>query len=242
MPPAGFWLPWRLLLLLWLAYPARAQDTGLAEYEELKSQAENKFGPPAELLNGEKYYYPYSTSIGNPFLQVSGNGSLQIDGTVYRDQQLKYDIYNQLLVLEYRDQSFAPVSIVVGMERLDSFTIGGLSFKKYRDPEGNMQYGQVVYEGRYSLIYFWRKTYSPELGNGGKQYEFSESMRTSVILSDQHRYPYKGNRSFIRVFPKGDREQIKQEIKNQRIRVKKATDREMKAIMEKINQITGSDE
>ena len=231
-----------LITLLWLPHSLQGQEAGRSPFKEIKSDAEIRYGPPPELLNGEKYYYPYGSALGNPYLEAPDEGTLLIDGTVYRNQQLKYDIYNQLLVLDYKDLSHAPVSIVVGAQWLESFTLGNKLFKKFPDRDGQIRFGQVIHEGRYSCIYFWKKKYTPDLQNRNNQYEFSESMRSAVILYNHHHSPFTGKRSFIRAFPKTEREQIKQILKEQRIKIKKARDPEMRALMERINQIPGSDE
>jgi hypothetical protein len=236
------WYRWLLLLLPVLPASLYSQEGSSSAYKTLKENAEIKFGPPASLLNGEKYYYPYGTALGTPYLPSQGGGSLQIRGTVYTHQQLKYDIYNQQLVLEYHDLTHPPVSIVVSIEWLDSFTLGDKIFKKYAGYEGKLRLGQAIYEGKFSCIYFWKKTYSPELQNGTKRFEFSDPERTAFILNDQQWTQFSGKGSFKKAFPKVYQEPVRQLIKQSRIRIRKATDREMRSLMELINQIPGSDE
>ena len=238
----GICFRWLLVLLPILPVSLFCQEGSPSLYETLKENAEIKFGPPASLLNGEKYYYPYGTALGTPYLPLQGEGSLQIRGTVYRHQHLKYDIYNQQLVLEYHDRSHPPVSIVVGTEWLETFTLGDKLFKKYADYEGKLRFGQVIDEGKFSCIYFWKKTYSPELQNGTKRYEFSDPERMAFILDDQQWTQFSGKRGFLRAFPKEYQDPVRQLLKQSRIRIRKATDREMRSLMELINQIPESDE
>lgn len=238
----GKWYRWLLVLLSVLPVPLYCQEGSHSSYETLKKDAEAKFGPPASLLNGEKYYYPYGTALGTPYLPSSREGSLLIKGTVYRHQDLKYDIYNQQLILEYHDLTHAPVSIVVGTEWLDSFTLGDRLFKKYTGNNGKLRFGQVICEGRFSCIYFWKKDYSPELQNGTRRYEFSDPERTAFILNDQHWTQFSGRGGFLKAFPKEYREPVRQLLKQSRTRIRKATDQEMRSLMELINQIPGSDE
>ena len=68
------------------------------------AECELKYGSDADLVNGEKYFYPYSTSDGDPFfIFESGSSKLRIKGKEFEEQSLRYDIYNHLLILDYKD-------------------------------------------------------------------------------------------------------------------------------------------
>jgi hypothetical protein len=115
-----------------------------------------------ELISGEKYHYPYRAAHGNPFLTPDGtdDASVQLNGVVYENQDVKYDIYNQHIVLDFNDMTGASRSIILRPEIVDLFILDDRLFKKYPQ-EGNVErFGQVIYEGEISCFYFWKKRYS----------------------------------------------------------------------------------
>ena len=228
------------LLLLSRFSPLLSQDTANLNYLEIREDAEERYGPSADLFNGEKYYYPYRSAGGDPFFEVHNdhNASALIKGKLYENQTIRFDIYNQLMVLDFMDRSGAPGSIVLRNEWLDYIILGGYLFKKFPDQNGFKRFGQVIYEGNYSCVYFWEKSYSPDLHDGEKYYQFSEPIRQSLLVVDDRFYPYAGKRSFLTCFPGQNQLQIKTYLKEKRIRIRKATDLEMQSLMEYLNQLS----
>jgi len=227
-------------LMLLLVSPVLAQDVPDFSFLEISEDANARYGPSADLLNGEKYYYPYLSAAGNPFFEVKGDqdASLQIDGKLYENQKIRYDIYNQLMVLDYKDRSGAPGSIVLRNEWLDYLIIDGYQFKKYPDENGLEQFGQVIHEGQFSCVYFWKKEYSPDFQQGEKTYRFSDPHLHSNIVVQEHFYPYSGKSKFLKCFPKQYQGKIKTYLKERRIRIRKVKNPEMKLLMVFINQLS----
>ena len=171
-------------MLLFQLSPLLAQEISDLSFLEIKEDADERYGPSTDLLNGEKYHYPYRSARGNPFFEVQGepDASIQINGILYENQKIKYDIYNQLIVLDFLDRSGAPGSIVLRNKWLDYFIIDGYRFKKFPDEKGSERFGQVIFEGNFSCVYFWEKKYSPDLQNGDKHYRFSDPIRQPYIV------------------------------------------------------------
>ncbi len=225
-------------MLLLQYYPLHAQKMTDLSTLEIREDAESKYGPSAELLNGEKYQYSYKTTRGTPFLwaHVDFESSVQIKGRVYENQKIRFDIYNQLMVLDFTDRFGGPGSMVLNKEWVDHLILNGSLFKKYSNEEGLEKFGQVIYEGRASCIYYWEKKYLPDLHEGEKQYYFSDPIRQSFIVVNNQTCAYKGNRSFIKCFVKQDHQRFKTYLKDNRIKVNKASDREMQILMDHMNQ------
>ena len=232
-----------LLLFLTLVLSLQAQDDSNPLYLDVKEDAENRYGPMAELINGEKYNYTYRFSGGNPFFEsdLSDKASIQINGRMYKDQKVRYDIYKQLMVLEFVNRSGAPESVVLRNEWLDFVLIGNSYFREFPEEDGSPRFGQVIYEGEFSCIYFWEKRYIPNLDAGGKSYYFSEPIRRSYVVEKGLFTPFKSKRSFLKCFPKQHKADIRLYMKERRIRFRKADDMEMASIMKFINQIPGNE-
>ena len=229
------------ILFLSLVFSLHAQDSSGELYLDVKNDAEERYGPMTELINGEKYNYTYRASGGDPFFDSdpSEKADVQINGRMYEDQKVKYDIYNQMMVLEFASWSGAPESIVLRNEWLDFVLIGDRHFRQYPEEDGSPRFGQVIFEGGVSCIYFWEKRYLPNLEAGGKGYFFSEPIRKSYVVEEDLFTPFKSKRSFLKCFPKQEKASIKQYMKEHRIRFGKADDLDMASLMKFINQIPG---
>lgn len=232
-----------LLPFLTLFVPLRAQDTIYTNYLIVKNEAEERYGPLGDLINGEKYNYTYRAAGGDPFFEsdVTEKAAIQINGRMYEDQKVKYDIYNQLMVLEFISSSGAPESVVLRNEWLDFVMIGDRCFRQFPKDDGSPRFGQVIWEGEASCIYFWKKIYLLNLDAGGKNYDFSDPIRSSYVVKEGIFTLYKSKRSFLKCFAKQVKPAIKQYLKDHRIRIKKADDMEIASLMKFINQIPGND-
>jgi hypothetical protein len=227
------------ILLLWVS-PLISQGVTDPSSEQARDDAEKKYGPITELVNGVKYYYPYWADTGDPFFRVEeGKGvPIQINGRLFDKQDIRYDIYNQLIVLDYTDVSGAAASIVLRNEWVDYFYVGGRLFMEFPDEDGNERFGQIIHEEDVSCIYFWQKNYDPDMQNGRKNYKFSDPFRNAAIIKEGGTRKYKGKGSFLKCFSKNQQAEIKGYLKGQRIKFKKAGDPEMKRLLEFINQLS----
>jgi hypothetical protein len=228
-----------ILLLVTIYQPILSQEASVQSFLEISDHAEEKYGPDMVLISGEKYHYPYRAALGNPFLTPSGNddASVQLNGVVYENQRVKYDIHNQLIVLEFNDMTGALRSIILRAEILDQFILDDRLFKKYPQDGSVERFGQVIYEGEISCFYFWKKRYSVDSKVGQNQYSFSDPIRQSYLIRDGQVILYKGKRSFQNCFPAKERVQIKAFMKKNRIRIRKESDSGMRLLLETINQI-----
>lgn len=228
-----------MLLQLFTLVTVQAQDAGPPSLKKIRQQAEKLYGPDPDLFNGRKYNDTYRTTEGHPFFEVNSDlpSTLKIRGKVYRDQQLRFDIYNQLLVLDYTDFSGATGSIILRDERVDYFTLGKLLFKKFPDSDGELRFGQVIHEDVYSCIYFWDKMYMTELRDGKRYFSFSDQQRNAVIVRNGIALPYKNQKSFLKCFPREDRPVIKSFLKEEGIRVQRAGDPEMIFAIQHVNRL-----
>ena len=86
-----------------LVFPAYGQnpEVGTISYANL---VRKEYGLDHELVNGVQYYNRYAHSKGHPYFPGNQyrNGSLLLDGRMYSDLRLKFDIYAQQVELETR--------------------------------------------------------------------------------------------------------------------------------------------
>lgn len=199
---------------------------------------DQKYGNDPRLVNGEKYYYPFTRSDGDPFLDSSPRkATLQIGGNVFEDQAIRYDIYNQFLVLEYEDVYGANSSLVLPGARVEAFSDGRRNFKTMKGPEGKAEFFQVIYEGPVSCYYRWKKEYRLNSASGSRDYYFTEPVREAYLVKDHTFYSYRGNWSLSRVFAREHRKLIRQFMRQHHINVRTAAGTQMESLMEYCNSL-----
>jgi len=230
---------WTCIWLLFLLYtPLISQVADQTSNSDIRDDAETKYGPIAELINGEKYYYPYWNDSGDPFFlpEQSKGVDIVIRGRHFINQNIRYDIYNQFIVLDYINLHGVSANIALRNEWVDQFYIGQKLFRKYLDEDGRERFGQLIYESSVSCIYFWDKLYVADLQNGQKHYEFSDPIRNASIIIGGETTLYKSKKSFFKKFPKQQQALIKSYLREKGIKFKKVDDEEMRLLMKFINQ------
>lgn len=231
------------VMMFHLCASMNAQDSSGFTALEISAYAEERYGPVVELISGEKYYYPYRKAKGNPFLygEDSQHATLQILGRSYENQRIRFDIYNQLVLLDFYDETGAARSIILEDQFLDQFEVNGVLFKKFLNEQGLTQFGQVIYEGEITCYYLWEKRYSVNTRVGEPQYGFSDPTRKSLLVINGQIHLFKGRRSFLRNFRDQSQVQIKAYLKQESVRFRKISDQEMGLLMEFINQSYGNE-
>lgn len=220
--------------------------TGLEGYgqslTDYLAECERKYGRDADLVNGEKYFYPYSRTEGDPFFSSGSESSIiRIKGKNFEEQSLRFDIYNHLLVLDYEDIYGGTTSLVLRKEWVESFSFGSLEFKGKTGPEGELIFYQVIMEGRVTCLYKWSKDYQLNLSSGEQNYYFTEPQKEAFLNIADKFYPFKSTRSFLKAFDDEQQKSIKQFIREAKIKVKNAPDSQMRHLIEYCNSLPHED-
>ncbi|TRX71689.1 hypothetical protein [Carboxylicivirga sp. M1479] len=104
-----------------------AQNTG--EITQSKSKLaievyENQFKNEFLFINGREYKPYHLPKHENPYLEsVAGFGTIYMQGYVFEDKKLNYDIYKDLLIVNPEYYDFANVYIELNKTLVDSFNI-----------------------------------------------------------------------------------------------------------------------
>ncbi|MCK4745845.1 MAG: hypothetical protein KAT15_02370 [Bacteroidales bacterium] len=215
--------------------PASAQDQSILEY---LAECERKYGDDLDLVNGEKYFYPYSNTEGDPFLDKSSQAAeILIKGKSFEGQQIRYDIYNQQLVLEYEDIYGGLSSLVLRSEWVEQFHDGYRQFKAINGPDGSQGFYQQIHEGDVSCYYRWRKEYLLNLASGVRSYYFTEPVRDAYIVLDEEFHQFRNNRSLVKIFQKDRQKEVKLYLRQNGMNVKRSADWQMHELLEHINTV-----
>ncbi len=213
-------------------------------YGTLKSQdgvaeADKVYGLDPTLYNGIKYTYFFPSGTGShQYLNSTEfiTGSVILKGKIYDDVLLNYDIYNQLLLLKYADETGVLNIIQVSTAWLGGFHLGNMQFT-YCDYGKGRRFYQVLGTGPVKILNYWRKDLNLKLAYGTSEYTFSPPLRESFILKDGSIKTYRNNRNLLKIFDPGMRPDIKDYLRKNRIKVKKASDKEMTNLINYINTL-----
>ncbi len=212
-----------------------SQQSSITDY---LVQCEIKYGSDADLVNGEKYSYPYSQALGDPFFfPETRTAEITIHEKEFKGQLLRYDIYNQQLILDYENLYGVSASLVLRSQWVESFAFENQKFKKMEGPDGKSGFFQILGEGQIDCIYLWNKKYLLNLTSGEQSYYFTDPDRSSFLRIEGQVHPYKSNGNFIKAFDPGLQKPLKQFLRQAKIKVKTASDAQMRHLLEYCNTL-----
>jgi hypothetical protein len=122
------------------------------------------YGPDQHLINGVEYINLHIRSEGHKFLDEDKyyKGRVVIDRKIYKDVLLKYDIFNQQVLLLIEHQSGGNKQIILNNLRIDGFEINGRIFHKYTSPVSGTIFYQVIGNDEMSCFYHFKKQEIPK--------------------------------------------------------------------------------
>ena len=203
--------------------------------QSLNTISDKAYGLDPLLYNGILYTYllPPGTS-GTPFFNGPDfvKGFVTLRGLTYDDLWLKYDVFNQQLILQYKTSTGADNQIIISDAWLEKFNLGNTHFELLAIQDTLKRIYQVMGTSRYHIIYFWSKEEALDSRTGATNRVFTLPKKESYLLTGMKMYRYVNNRSFIALFDPAKRAMLKKHLRQQKINVKKASDL---AITELIN-------
>lgn len=197
------------------------------------------YGLDANLYNGRKYFSPHTSAKGHPYLFVeeARKGHLILAGKEYLNLDLKYNIYNQLIILEFENNIGFIEKIVVANSLIDTVYLFDRKFINNPFPEIRTALVQCVYEDSYSMYVSWKKEYSFKDGVAGGVFKYSKAFKDIYLCHDNTILKVKRKNKFYRFFDTEDWEPIRQYLKKHKIKFKKASDTELQELMKFCNDI-----
>ena len=188
------------------------------------------YGLDPSLYNGRHYtFFPPLNTGGNQYF--SGvrfeTGSATIRGVTYNELALNYDIYNQQLILEYKNNLGAPSLIIISDAWLESFSFKGLNFEIISSQDTLKRIYQVFGERPNRIFYFWKKILNLENFQGSKNHNFSSARKEMNVYTGNQILRYRNNKTFYSLFGSDKGIAIKDYLRKNRINVKKASDQKM---------------
>lgn len=216
---------------------ANAQSVNDSKLSEWKDYFDKSYGPDYSLINGVQYAFLYSDVEGHPFFGEDKfhKGSLVLNKKEYQEVYLKYDLYNQNLILQFELYSGGKDQILLKKKNIEEFRIDGKLFRKYSFPEKGTRYYQVVSKGDIFCLYFWKKHLDHSTLNS--TYHFTKQTKKSYLVKNNKAYIFRGRRKFRKIFPGEYSRDIRKYFRKNDIRIRREPDGRMQDLLEFCNQL-----
>jgi len=184
------------------------------------------------LRNGIVYEYPYYNSKGHPFLFDNNfhTGSVDYGKEFYNDVPLKYDIYNQQIIIQINLKGEL-VQLIPDTGIVSGFTIDGMVFRK-TEIDGGKKFVRII-AGEMDLVlgYHWYKK-RKESDNGSYLISvFYEDRNYKYLFIKGKAYKYRNNKTFYKAFPEVLQPEIRDYLKITRTKVRTAGESTMKQVL-----------
>jgi hypothetical protein len=229
------------LLLANNAIDAQVDSSQQLLFNQIFSAAEKEYGIDQELINGFLIEDKNQDAIGHPYLlnYNSYQGSLIYRGKQYSDLLLRYDIFDQrvLLIYLYNDIEY---KLHLHKEFITEFNIGNKKFinEAFGAHEDEKFYQVIGEDFPIKILRFWEKGLSNIYANNSDTKMYSEKKETFILFNNKM-LSFKGNRSFTQKFSSNSKTAIRKYLRKNNTKVRNAKDDEMGLLIEFINTLAG---
>ncbi len=218
-----------LILITILSYTSYSQET-----------SDSIYGLNPVLYNGILYSFNLSNKIkGYPYLYSTDyeTGCVSIKDIRFKNLLLNYDIYNQELLLNYKDNYGSYRVIMVSKAWLNGFNVHNSKFELINCSDGQKRFFQVIGHDSLKVLFYWEKKLLLSNQTGSKDLYYSEPDKIMYLYKYDQLFRFKSKKNFIDLFNSGVRNKIKTFINDNKINVKKASDEKMLRLVTYCNEI-----
>lgn len=184
------------------------------------------YGYDPLLYNGKLYYFYKPGTGGTQYLHENFDtqGTITLRGITFTNLSINYDIYNQILVLKFKDAIGSNKLIEVSYAWLESFTLGGYPFEYIGESNSTRRIYQVLGSGSKKILYFYRKDMLLHNQAISGLYYFSKPIKEKYVFIDNRIVKFSNNKGFISAFSPTQQVLLKKYMRKQSINVKNASD------------------
>ena len=215
----------------------QAQSINFQEEENVSviyELSKEKCGTDQLLTNGVFFEDIYRLAIGHPYFLTDTffKASIIYHHKLYEDVEIKFDIHSQKVLIKL-EQKGSPLIIVLTNEFISELEIFGKRFSKKSFYNTEQEFYQMIDgSGAIQCYYSWYKNRRETINKDDKLISnFSKDKRRSYIFLDGVLSRYVSNRSFKKLFPADMKTQIDNYLKANTIKVRKASDQEIRDLI-----------
>lgn len=211
-----------------------------ANSQNLFNQIDSIYGLDPTLYNGQYNPNVLTKDVKNhPFIYGPdfNKGTITIKGRIYKNINLNYDIYNQEILLKYKNNFGANVMLRLSKAWINKFTLDNNCFELIKYPESEKRIYQVIGHDSIKVLYYWEKDLDINQNAGSKKYHFSNPKKSMFVYKNKQIIKFKNKKSFIKIFDLDNQSAIKKYLKQNKIKIKKSSDKVMLNLITYCNNI-----
>jgi len=211
----------------------RSQTLNYSTVEHYDSIFKSANGLDQNLINGYQYINLYPNAKGHPFFNKNEflQGNVKINNKVYEKVDLEYNIFKQKVVLKYKNSYGGTNQIELHNHAVTQFELDDKTFVYLSFPKIGNNYFQVISDNIIKCYYLWYKNIGHSSGSLDNYFVYSDQRKKTYLLMNEELLLYKGNRSFIKLFPKNIQNDIKRYIKENKIILRNVSDSKVKELI-----------
>jgi hypothetical protein len=217
---------------------AQQRDEKAASSEEsFLEYVNDRYGADDNLVNGT-VYIPHNPLIArHPFYETDEwyTGILYIRGRTYENQQVRYNLAIDRIILNATFRDGANIKIVLNSWLIDSLSIGDhffinslLLFPQDKDTT----FYEVIYRNGFSFVSVYRKEYINKFADATPYGLWSGQNPSHFIIDDEKgRIMIASKKDLLEYFYE-NKDDIRRRMKTEHIRYKKASPGQLKRLLE----------
>ncbi len=224
-----------LVLALSGSYPVKlkAQDISETGYNILDS-ALRVYRTDDRLVNGKNYKAKHIRAKGHPYFLTSKwtKSTLYIKGITFYDVPLKYDIVDDILIINNVSFDHISKNVILHSFYIDSLRIGSHFFHNTTNLNSRKGIGiaELIYQGNISAYYKhfneFKEEYTPSLPFG-KYFDPEKKL----YLANQDNYTLIRSKKILIKYFEGHEKEVKHFLRRKKIRLKKASANQITSIL-----------
>ncbi len=209
--------------------------------QKILEELNNIYGADQRLVSGKIYHQaPYGSVSGHPFC-ISDEwkeGQVTMDGRVYKNLLLKYDIVNNELVLNTLNLNNTSFQIRLEKGNISSFKLDNRKFVIYPSTENddNPLFCELVSSGPVDFLLL-RSKEMRITSSGGTDFEYKEYYN-NYLDKDGKLVSFKSRKSLFRLFP-GHRKELRKYISQQALVLGRKNTDDRALLVDYCNRIIG---
>jgi len=204
-----------------------------------KDYFDKKYGMDVILHEGRIYYPEGNIVSGHPYWGQDNflRGDLVLNGKRYNNQRIKYDICNQFFILSFNDLIGAEKQIILNPDIIDTIYLENSVFIKNPISKIDFIFIQLVNNGAIPCYLTWEKDKTVQPDNRNLGYSYTKEKSIKYLIYDSVLYKFKNKRDLASIFPKKQRDDIRQYISSNSIELRKGDIQQLEQLIKHIETL-----
>lgn len=219
---------------------SQAKEIGNNSRSNIEHLAERYYGFDDLLVNGTIYRQQNILANGSPLYNSSNftDTQIYIKGQLFENEELKYDIVSDQLVLAKQQQNKYKLQIVLNLSFVDSFYLENRLFVNLLNLKESTipyRYFEKIYSGKHLLLRKYKKRFEDSYDIKNPHGKFSPQKKILFILNNGALTRVNTKSEFLS-FYNTEKKKVRKYMRQNKLRIKKASNPELIKLMTFCNE------